>query len=116
VSLANGVAVPLRPDHQHGLFVLRQVRKDEILITLDGPTQKILGLSTRLFLLDILPGREDNSFTSRLRRAVPTEGEGSAAPREAMDIQWSSGIQIPLSLEFQFPSSLPVTLFAGVVI
>lgn len=68
------------------------------------------------FLLDILPGREDNSFTSRLRRAVPTEGEGSAAPREAMDIQWSSGIQIPLSLEFQFPCSLPVTLFAGVVI
>jgi len=46
VSLANGVAVPLRPDHQHGLFVLRQVRKDEILITLDGPTQKISSFLT----------------------------------------------------------------------
>jgi hypothetical protein len=37
VSLADGVAVRLRPDHQHGLFVLRHVRKDEILIAYDGP-------------------------------------------------------------------------------
>jgi SET domain-containing protein len=37
VSLANGVAVRLRSDHQRGLFVLRDVRKDEILIAYDGP-------------------------------------------------------------------------------
>src|SRR2546422_759606 len=38
MSVANGIAVRLRSDHQHGLFVLRQVRKDETLITYDGPT------------------------------------------------------------------------------
>lgn len=44
MSLANGVAVQLRPDHQRGLFVLRPVRKDDILITYDGP---IIDHSTR---------------------------------------------------------------------
>jgi hypothetical protein len=38
VSLGNGVAVRLRTDHQRGLFILRHVRKDEILITYNGPT------------------------------------------------------------------------------
>lgn len=38
MSLANGVAVRLRCDNQRGLFVLKPVRKDEILITYDGPT------------------------------------------------------------------------------
>jgi SET domain-containing protein len=37
VALANGVAVWFRSDNQRGLFVLRPVRKDEILITYDGP-------------------------------------------------------------------------------
>jgi uncharacterized protein (TIGR02246 family) len=37
VSLANGVVVRLRPDHQRGLFVLRSVREHEVLITYDGP-------------------------------------------------------------------------------
>jgi len=37
VSFANGVAVRLRADNQRGLFVLRPVRKDETLITYDGP-------------------------------------------------------------------------------
>lgn len=37
MSLANGVAMQLRPDKQRGLFVTRSVRKDEILITYDGP-------------------------------------------------------------------------------
>lgn len=46
MSLANGVAVPLRPDDQYGLFVLRQLRKDEILITRNGPTQKISSFLT----------------------------------------------------------------------
>lgn len=37
MALSNGVAVWLRSDNQRGLFVLRPVRKDEILITYDGP-------------------------------------------------------------------------------
>ena len=37
MSLANGIEVRLRSDGQRGLFVLRPVRKDEILITYDGP-------------------------------------------------------------------------------
>ena len=37
MSLANGIAVRLRSDNQRGLFVLRPVRKDEALITYDGP-------------------------------------------------------------------------------
>ncbi|MBZ5555558.1 MAG: SET domain-containing protein-lysine N-methyltransferase [Acidobacteriia bacterium] len=37
MSLVNGVTVQLRPDHQRGLFVLRPVSKDEILVTYDGP-------------------------------------------------------------------------------
>ena len=110
MSLANGVAVPPTPRPSTRPIRPQTGAKGRNLDYPRWPDSK------DLFLLDILPGREDNSFTSRLRRAVPTEGEGSAAPREAMDIQWSSGIQIPLSLEFQFPSSLPVTLFAGVVI
>jgi SET domain-containing protein len=37
MSLANSVVVRLRADNQRGLFVLGRVRKDEILITYDGP-------------------------------------------------------------------------------
>jgi hypothetical protein len=37
VSLASGVVVRLRRDNQRALFVLRPVRKDEILIFYDGP-------------------------------------------------------------------------------
>ena len=44
MSLADGVAVRLRSDNQRGLFVLRPVRKDEILITYDGP---VFDYSTR---------------------------------------------------------------------
>lgn len=37
MSLANGVAVQSRADKQRGLFVVRAVAKDEILIYYDGP-------------------------------------------------------------------------------
>jgi SET domain-containing protein len=37
MSLANGVAMQVRPDKQRGLFVTRPVRKAEVLITYDGP-------------------------------------------------------------------------------
>ncbi len=37
MSLAPGIAMQLRSDKQRGLFVTRPVRKDEILITYDGP-------------------------------------------------------------------------------
>lgn len=44
MSLAKGVAVRLRSDNHHGMFVLKPVVKDEILITYDGP---IIDYSTR---------------------------------------------------------------------
>ncbi len=37
MSLVQGVVTQLRPDKQRGLFVLRPARKDEILISYDGP-------------------------------------------------------------------------------
>jgi hypothetical protein len=37
LSLANGIVLRLRSDNQRGLFVLRPVRKDDILIIYDGP-------------------------------------------------------------------------------
>jgi len=44
VAVADGIAARLRPDNQRGLFALRPVHKDEILITYDGP---IIDHSTR---------------------------------------------------------------------
>jgi hypothetical protein len=37
VSLANGVVIRVRADNQGSLFILRPVRKDEILVIYDGP-------------------------------------------------------------------------------
>lgn len=37
MSLANGIAVRFRPENHHGLFALRYLLKNEILITYDGP-------------------------------------------------------------------------------